>query len=82
MRMVREWRHLKMLKRTGRGHDPAGLEMTQEGECATLCPACPHPGKNLPKDWKNVPKEKMYVLRHQIFGPHFCQVSIRPLRGH
>jgi hypothetical protein len=49
--MVREWRHLKILKRAGRGHDPAGVDATKEGECAMLCPACPQPGKNLPQGW-------------------------------
>ncbi|KIJ58413.1 hypothetical protein HYDPIDRAFT_81314, partial [Hydnomerulius pinastri MD-312] len=55
LRMVREWRDLKMLKRSGRGHDPAGIEKTSDGACAVLCPACPHPGKNLPEGWENVP---------------------------
>jgi hypothetical protein len=50
--MAREWRHLKMLKRAGRGHDPAGVAATREGECAIICPACPQPGINLPPDWR------------------------------
>ncbi|EMD32307.1 hypothetical protein CERSUDRAFT_68868 [Gelatoporia subvermispora B] len=54
MRMMREWRHLKMLKRAARGHDPGGVASTTQGSCAILCPACPHPGKNLPPDWQNV----------------------------
>ncbi|KAF8879143.1 hypothetical protein BD779DRAFT_1612947 [Infundibulicybe gibba] len=59
LRMVREWRHLKMLKRAGRGHDPSGVSGTKEGELALLCPACPHPGKNLPENWRECsPKEK------------------------
>jgi hypothetical protein len=58
MRMVRQWRHLKMLKRAGRGHDLAGVGNTKLGECALLCPACPQPGKNLPDDWQDVPKVK------------------------
>lgn len=58
LRMVREWRHLKMLKRTGRGHGPDGVEGTGEGECAVLCPACPQPGKNLPDDWQDAPNDK------------------------
>ncbi|KAG2127943.1 hypothetical protein DEU56DRAFT_872715 [Suillus clintonianus] len=64
MRMLREWRHLTMLKRSGRGHDPKGLDATVEGECAVLCPACPHPGKNLPDNWENAPQAKrwMYAL--------------------
>ncbi|KIK42376.1 hypothetical protein CY34DRAFT_83691, partial [Suillus luteus UH-Slu-Lm8-n1] len=61
LRMVREWRHLKMLKRTGRGHDPDGVEGTGEGECAVLCPACPQPGKNLPDDWQDAPNDKRWL---------------------
>ncbi|KAF8137103.1 hypothetical protein EV363DRAFT_1156356 [Boletus edulis] len=61
MRMVREWRHLKVLKRSGRGHDPDGVDRTQEGQCAVLCPACPQPGKNIPDDWCKVHKEKQWL---------------------
>ncbi|KAG6835952.1 hypothetical protein H0H93_012949 [Arthromyces matolae] len=50
MSMVRQYRHLKMLKRSGRGHDPAGILNTKPGECAVRCPACPQPGLNLPED--------------------------------
>ncbi|KAG1843694.1 hypothetical protein C8R48DRAFT_618502 [Suillus tomentosus] len=67
MRMVREWRHLKMLKRFGRGHDPAGVSGTKEGECAVLCPAWPQPGKNLPSDWKEVPKAKQLRWLYSLF---------------
>ncbi|KAG2099572.1 uncharacterized protein F5147DRAFT_747267 [Suillus discolor] len=58
MRMIREWRHLTMLKHFGRGHDPKGVEATGEGECAVLCPACTHLGKNLPDNWENAPHAK------------------------
>ncbi|KAG2139540.1 hypothetical protein BD769DRAFT_1350679 [Suillus cothurnatus] len=61
MRMIREWRHLKMLKRSGRGHHPNGVDATEEGDCAVLCPACPHPGKNLPDDWEKVPRAKSWI---------------------
>ncbi|KAJ7725467.1 hypothetical protein B0H16DRAFT_1332689 [Mycena metata] len=61
LRMTREWRHLQMLKRAGRGHDFSGVEGTGPGECALLCPACPHPGKNIPPDWKEVPPEKKFL---------------------
>jgi hypothetical protein len=47
-----------MMKRAGHGHDPAGIASTAMGAAALLCPACPHPGKNLPDDWRNAPKEK------------------------
>ncbi|KAG1760085.1 hypothetical protein EV702DRAFT_1208029 [Suillus placidus] len=61
MRMVREWRHLKMLKRAGRGYDLAGVEGTGSGECAVICPACPQPGKNLPDNWHDAPKGKRWL---------------------
>ncbi|EIW74480.1 hypothetical protein CONPUDRAFT_67415, partial [Coniophora puteana RWD-64-598 SS2] len=61
MRMVREWRHLKMLKRSGRGHVEISLNETPEGACAVLCPACPHPGKNMPDGWENAPKPKRWL---------------------
>ncbi|KAJ7353091.1 hypothetical protein DFH08DRAFT_956175 [Mycena albidolilacea] len=31
------------------------------GECALLCPPCPHPGKNLPPDWVTAPPEKQFL---------------------
>lgn len=40
------------LKRAGRGQDPAGVEGTSQGELAVECPACPHPGRNLPDNWQ------------------------------
>lgn len=52
---VRMYRHIKMLKRAGRGHDPVGADNTQPGDCAVECPACPHPGRNLPKGWEEAP---------------------------
>jgi hypothetical protein len=41
------------LKRGGRGHDPAGVDATSNGELTVECPACPHPGRNLPDGWEN-----------------------------
>jgi hypothetical protein len=62
LRVVREWRFLKMMKRAGRGHDPSGgIEATGLGECALLCPACPQPGKNMAPGWENVPENERYV---------------------
>lgn len=58
MRCLNQWRHLKALKRGGRGHDPSGATGTSNGELAVLCPSCPHPGINLPEDWASAPKEK------------------------
>ncbi|KAF8170553.1 hypothetical protein BJ912DRAFT_933216 [Pholiota molesta] len=61
LRMIHEWRHLSMLKRAGRGHDPKGVATTKEGECAVLCPACPQPGKNMPENWTERPKEFQFL---------------------
>jgi hypothetical protein len=61
MHMVREFQHLKMLKRAARGHDPSGIIATQQGKCAVLCPACPHSGKNT-DDWVLASKARVYVL--------------------
>lgn len=57
MRMLRQWRFLKLLKRGGRAHDPTGITGTKNGELALVCPACPHPGINLPEDWENAPPD-------------------------
>ena len=62
IRVVHEWRNLKMLKRSGRGHDPMGILGTVDGDCAMLCPACLQPGKNLPNDWEFAPRAKRYIL--------------------
>ncbi|KAJ7450436.1 hypothetical protein FB451DRAFT_1566624 [Mycena latifolia] len=63
-RMARQWAFLKRLLRAGRGHDPGGVDATKLGECAVNCWACPHDGRNLPPDWRNVdPKFKfLYML--------------------
>ena len=58
MRIIREWRHICLLKRMGRGHSESGVNGTQEGQCAVLCPACPQPGVNLPLDWKERPESE------------------------
>lgn len=50
-----------MLKRSGRGHDPLGIDSTVNGECAVECPACPQPGKNLPVNWKDADKNIRYM---------------------
>ncbi|KAJ6479858.1 hypothetical protein C8R45DRAFT_906215 [Mycena sanguinolenta] len=59
--MTRQWRHVQMLKRAGRGHDLTGIAGTNVGECALLCPACPQPGMNLPPDWAEAPNDKQFL---------------------
>ncbi|KAJ7041706.1 hypothetical protein C8F04DRAFT_1176799 [Mycena alexandri] len=64
LRMTRQWRHLQMLKRAGRGHDPSGVKGTKPGGLAIDCPACPRPDVNLPDDWENAPASDkfLYIL--------------------
>lgn len=57
MRMVREWRHIKLLKRAGRAHHPNGPQ-PKDGECAVVCPTCPHPGRNLLENWEEDEKNQ------------------------
>jgi hypothetical protein len=57
LRMARQYRHLLMLKRAGRGHDPSGVLGTGAGELAIECPVCPNPKVNLPEGWENAPPE-------------------------
>lgn len=49
--MVRQWRCLKLMKRAGRAYDIKGVDGTAPGELTVACPACPHPGVNLPDNW-------------------------------
>jgi hypothetical protein len=59
--MIRQWRHLKMAKRSGRGHDPGGISKTPPGGFAILCRACPEPAINLPSDWRSAPAERAWL---------------------
>jgi hypothetical protein len=57
LRMLRMWRHLRLLKRGGRSYDPTGINGTPPGGLAVLCPACPIPSINLPPNWQSVGKD-------------------------
>lgn len=59
---IRWYRHLVLLKRFGRAHDPLGIEKTRQGSLALRCPACPLPEVNLPPDWRDAPEKSEYVL--------------------
>ncbi|KAJ7019709.1 hypothetical protein C8F04DRAFT_975338 [Mycena alexandri] len=61
LRMARQYRHLLMLKRAGRGHDPSGVWGTGVGELAVDCPVCPNPKVNLPEGWENAPPEDQFL---------------------
>ncbi|KAF7313390.1 CxC2 domain-containing protein [Mycena chlorophos] len=64
LRLLRQWRHLLMLKRAGRGHEEGGVAATLPGELALRCPACPRPGVNLPEGWENARQQDqcLYTL--------------------
>ncbi|SJL06441.1 uncharacterized protein ARMOST_09778 [Armillaria ostoyae] len=63
LRVLREWRHIRALKRFGRGHEPGGIQGTKQGELAFRCPACPQPSINLPPDWnQNLATRWLYRL--------------------
>ncbi|KAI0037592.1 hypothetical protein FA95DRAFT_1614058 [Auriscalpium vulgare] len=49
-----------MAKRGGRVHDPQGIAATAVGELVVDCPACPHPGRNLPEDWQDAPDSEQW----------------------
>ncbi|KAI6008022.1 hypothetical protein EDC04DRAFT_2871559 [Pisolithus marmoratus] len=67
LHIIPQWHHLKLLKCTGRGHIRKfslcyfGISSTKQGDCTLLCPACPHPGKNLPLDWRSVEPGKQFL---------------------
>ncbi|KAJ7441783.1 hypothetical protein B0H11DRAFT_2251843 [Mycena galericulata] len=64
IRMCREFRILKMLKRGGRAtaYDLSGADGTQAGALAIECPACPRPGVNLADDWEDTPEEEKHKV--------------------
>ncbi|KAF8142326.1 hypothetical protein K438DRAFT_1635815, partial [Mycena galopus ATCC 62051] len=72
LHMVREYSHLLMLKRAGRGHDKSGVFGTKQGELAVKCPSCPRPGENLPDGWEDAPAADKCV-----FGLSWRSISHR-----
>ncbi|KAJ7315615.1 hypothetical protein DFH08DRAFT_820537 [Mycena albidolilacea] len=61
IRICREYRHLLLLKRGGRGHDLGGAKATKSGDLAMRYPACLHPGVNLPDDWEMASNEDKFL---------------------
>lgn len=58
---MRQFRHLRMLKRAGLGMTPEPVSSTPPGAYAVECPVCPHPGVNLPANWENAEESKRCV---------------------
>ncbi|KAL0574972.1 hypothetical protein V5O48_006988 [Marasmius crinis-equi] len=67
VRVVRQWRFLKLLKRAGVGNveDP-DLDVLDPGSLAIRCPACPIPGVNMPKTLESIPPDERYLYRKFI----------------
>ncbi|KAJ7903747.1 hypothetical protein B0H14DRAFT_3421928 [Mycena olivaceomarginata] len=62
LRVVRQWRNLRALKRGGMGNDPdRRASETHEGELAVDCLTCPKAGVNLPEGWEKVPVEMRFL---------------------
>ncbi|OJT01852.1 hypothetical protein TRAPUB_7684 [Trametes pubescens] len=66
MLMMREWRHITMAKRAGRGHTSSGIGETEPGGLAVLCRACPRPGINLPDDWESAQPGDAWIYQLMI----------------
>ncbi|KAF8989936.1 hypothetical protein BDZ89DRAFT_974561, partial [Hymenopellis radicata] len=62
-RVTRQFAHLKMMKRRGRGSVEDGIKTTTAGELAVRCPACPREGVNMPANWKELPQDEQYLNR-------------------
>ncbi|KAF9017820.1 hypothetical protein BDZ89DRAFT_1140448 [Hymenopellis radicata] len=62
LRMIRQWRHLKLTKRMGRGNEPSGRAGTKLNDLVIKCPACPQPGINMP-DIATILPEKRWLYR-------------------
>lgn len=84
LRMVLQWRHLKLLKRGGRGNDSTGAVGTSTGELSIMCPSCPRPGINLEEGWESVPAALKcvyfwyHIPRRLIVTPDICTWCFYP----
>ncbi|KAJ3904464.1 hypothetical protein F5879DRAFT_922255 [Lentinula edodes] len=63
LRMIRQWRFLMTLKRSGQGHNPEGVLALKPGLLAVKCLTCAHPGKNVPSLDDPVDPEKEWLYK-------------------
>lgn len=83
-RSVRQWRHLKDIKRGGAGHTLSPVSELSNGSLAIECPACPHPGRNLPTGWDSEVGSREYVTTAaRLINPDRprMQVDLLPVPG-
>ncbi|KAJ7743983.1 hypothetical protein B0H14DRAFT_2637362 [Mycena olivaceomarginata] len=81
LRMARQYCHLLMLKRAGRGHNLSGVWGTGVGELAVECPVCPNPQINLPEGWENAPPED-HEIKDPGLGTGWAYVTENPPYQH
>ncbi|KAJ7162526.1 hypothetical protein C8R43DRAFT_1086432 [Mycena crocata] len=60
-RMTRQWAFIKRLIRAGLAQLPGGIQTAKKGATAEECWACPHDGKNIPVDWRDVDPEFRFL---------------------
>ncbi|KAF9021224.1 hypothetical protein BDZ89DRAFT_1138143 [Hymenopellis radicata] len=60
LRMIRQYRHLLMMMRGGKGVQKDGANHFKRGELTLQCPACPIPSVNLPPDWMDRVDQFLY----------------------
>ena len=66
------WRNLMALKHAGHGQDPLGVEGMTQGELAVKCPACLHPGRNLPDNWREARNMLCVdILDHHLYDTNY-----------
>ncbi|KAJ8695381.1 hypothetical protein PTI98_007984 [Pleurotus ostreatus] len=61
LRMMRQFRHERMMKRAGRGNIEDGIATAEAGDLALTCAACPQPGINLPDGWQSIPPGSRFL---------------------
>ncbi|KAG2048207.1 hypothetical protein BDR06DRAFT_976176 [Suillus hirtellus] len=72
--MIKQWWNIMLLKYFSQGHDPAGVDTTEPGQCAVFCPTCPHSGKNLPENWKMVSPDKQWLYAQYLAIDTNCRL--------
>ncbi|KAI5888639.1 uncharacterized protein SCHCODRAFT_02587995 [Schizophyllum commune H4-8] len=64
--MINHFRHVVMLRRFGRAHVDDGVSTTPQGGLAIRCPACPEPGRNLPRGWQEAGPDTSFLYQKFI----------------
>ncbi|KAE9393383.1 hypothetical protein BT96DRAFT_959082 [Gymnopus androsaceus JB14] len=78
MLILCQWRNIKGFKRFGRGHDPTGIRGTIPRSLIVPCRPCPHPGINLPGNWREDSPSKswlysLFIGQDACFKQKACQ---------